>query len=258
MPDMATVEQTTSQTARCCLLDVLPPELRCIIYDLLVTTRQRTLYAIAGTLYTSRIATEHTRPSGLAPLLRSCKDIYQEALPVLYRQTRFNMIITPTHDIPHKISWPTKVSNADLITNARLSISFRGGEYLTIHQELRLTDCLQLLDHGRKIRDLYLVVNRLNHNSDAQVDGILELLETLECEGEVSFQLWDGATSFYRALEEFYQGTGYDRLCLKLEAKAKTFSGERHRACEPEKTVLWRGKQQASKSEGKGDGLVLA
>lgn len=238
MPDF---EQAAPRTAGCHLLK-LSPELRCIIYDFLISTNHRTLYAIAGELYTSRITTENTNPDGIVSLLSSCKSLHNEALPVLYRFTRFNMIITPTHGTKSQISIPTKVLNADLITNAGLSISVGPSHHLTQRDKKRIVDSLQLLDHCREIRKLDLVVNRLHQNSDNQIDDVLELLETLQCNEEVSFTLWDGAMS---KRESFYHGTGYERLCQALAVKASKFSGEYQRACEFGKAVKWVGRQQS-------------
>ena len=164
---MAAGHPTTPSSSRCFLMEI-PAELRCVIYDLLFGTGRICLSGHAGKWVNFTSERSMTDPAHVSALLLSCRLICQEALPVLYHNTRFNIVLNcvgrySLRDAVARGSSPEAHLRADLITHVSIHTTVGESENEQGEDEHALEcvrGCLQQLDQCRRTPKLALVLDR--------------------------------------------------------------------------------------------------
>lgn len=206
-------------TAPCRLLD-LPAELRCCIYSLVFgESAQELEYDMDGAFTCS------SRGYSLNPeLLRTCHQIYAEALPVLYDVTTFTLSFISTRNM--YFEHQSHSEEEAILDTVRLNLITSLKIYSDFDDAASHSERLDLIKRflvktGHCLKMRYLALQHDRHEDGEYTDEALALFETLECSRDVVFKFED---VYYSG--KFYEGTAHTLLCQKLQGQASDFSSE--------------------------------
>lgn len=166
-----------------CHLLRIPPELRLEIYGHLFPTQIRNYECIGNHPALIRCLKE-TQTNGA--ILRTCREIYNEALPVLYSKTTFEFTPTPLTGMGVSRSRVLKAF-ADIAQMKKVKIHI----YLPAGQEdveatvVVTKALLDKLDHCKYVQELELDLHTREGQLDRESKTILNVYKNVQCLGAV-------------------------------------------------------------------------